>query len=140
MYLLFESEKAVRGLLQDCTHDFSSGDYYFKISSRRMRAKEVWSYMCSLVDYCIQGIICPLFYFCPCCKRAKLRQGKFECLQLFLFKHNCSWANIRQEKLFVSVEGQKLHGAKRTYLLCYEYLFAGLFINLKSLELLIKRL
>lgn len=43
VYLLFESEKAVRGLLQDCTHDFSSGDYYFKISSRRMRAKEVWS-------------------------------------------------------------------------------------------------
>ncbi|XP_078330089.1 cytoplasmic polyadenylation element-binding protein 1-like isoform X1 [Crassostrea virginica] len=41
VYLLFESEKAVRGLLQDCTHDFSSGDYYFKISSRRMRAKEV---------------------------------------------------------------------------------------------------
>jgi hypothetical protein len=41
VYLLFESEKAVRALLQDCTHDFSSGDYYYKISSRRMRAKEV---------------------------------------------------------------------------------------------------
>ncbi|CAC5379237.1 CPEB [Mytilus coruscus] len=41
VYLLFESEKGVRGLLQDCTHDFSSGDYYYKISSRRMRAKEV---------------------------------------------------------------------------------------------------
>ncbi|KAK3577374.1 hypothetical protein CHS0354_008471 [Potamilus streckersoni] len=41
VYLLFESEKAVKALLQDCTHDFSSGDYYYKISSRRMRSKEV---------------------------------------------------------------------------------------------------
>ncbi|XP_069101982.1 cytoplasmic polyadenylation element-binding protein 1-like isoform X1 [Argopecten irradians] len=41
VYLLFESEKAIRAMLQDCTHDFSSGDYYYKISSRRMRAKEV---------------------------------------------------------------------------------------------------
>ncbi|KAL5020336.1 hypothetical protein ScPMuIL_003228 [Solemya velum] len=41
VYLLFEVEKAVRNLLQDCTHDFSTGDYYYKISSRRMRSKEV---------------------------------------------------------------------------------------------------
>nr|AAD12246.1 cytoplasmic polyadenylation element-binding protein [Spisula solidissima] len=41
VYLLFESEKAVRGLLQDCTHDYSTGEYYYSISSRRMRSKEV---------------------------------------------------------------------------------------------------
>ena len=41
VYLLFDSEKAVRSLLQECTHDYSSGEYYFNISSRRMRSKEV---------------------------------------------------------------------------------------------------
>ncbi|KAH3860150.1 cytoplasmic polyadenylation element-binding protein 1-like [Dreissena polymorpha] len=41
VYLLFESEKAVRLLLQECTHDYSTGEYYFNISSRRMRSKEV---------------------------------------------------------------------------------------------------
>ena len=41
VYLLFESEKAVRLMLQECTHDYSSGEYYFNISSRRMRSKEV---------------------------------------------------------------------------------------------------
>ncbi|KAL8609910.1 hypothetical protein ACOMHN_016385 [Nucella lapillus] len=41
VYLLYEVEKSVRTLLQACTHDFSSGDYFFKISSRRMRSKEV---------------------------------------------------------------------------------------------------
>lgn len=41
-YLLFESEKSVKALLANCTHDFSSGgDWYYKISSRRMRCKEV---------------------------------------------------------------------------------------------------
>ncbi|XP_071824960.1 uncharacterized protein [Apostichopus japonicus] len=42
VYVLFESEKAVRAMLQSCTHDFSGGgEFYFKISSRRMRSKEV---------------------------------------------------------------------------------------------------
>ncbi|XP_045183747.1 cytoplasmic polyadenylation element-binding protein 1-like isoform X2 [Mercenaria mercenaria] len=41
VYLLFESEKAVRSLLQECTHDYSTGEYYYNISSRRMRSKEV---------------------------------------------------------------------------------------------------
>ncbi|XP_078448791.1 cytoplasmic polyadenylation element-binding protein 1-like isoform X2 [Lampetra planeri] len=45
VYILFESEKSVRALLQACTHDFRSsdgcGDYYYKVSSRRMRCKEV---------------------------------------------------------------------------------------------------
>ena len=41
VYLLFDCEKAVRSLLQECTHDYSSGEYYFNISSRRMRSKEV---------------------------------------------------------------------------------------------------
>ncbi|XP_059140492.1 cytoplasmic polyadenylation element-binding protein-like [Physella acuta] len=41
VYLLFDTEKSVRSLLQACTHDFSNGDYFYKISSRRMRSKEV---------------------------------------------------------------------------------------------------
>ncbi|CAH1788251.1 unnamed protein product [Owenia fusiformis] len=42
VYILFDSEKSVKALLQGCTHDFSNGgEYYFKISSRRMRCKEV---------------------------------------------------------------------------------------------------
>ncbi|WAR29550.1 CPEB-like protein, partial [Mya arenaria] len=41
VYLLFESEKAVKMLLQECTHDYSTGEYYYNISSRRMRSKEV---------------------------------------------------------------------------------------------------
>lgn len=42
VYIIFESEKHVKALLQSCTHDFSNGgNWYFKISSRRMRSKEV---------------------------------------------------------------------------------------------------
>ncbi|XP_078576909.1 cytoplasmic polyadenylation element-binding protein 1-like isoform X1 [Branchiostoma floridae x Branchiostoma japonicum] len=42
VYVLFESDKAVKALLQACTHDFShGGEYFYKISSRRMRCKEV---------------------------------------------------------------------------------------------------
>lgn len=42
VYILFESEKQVKALLQSCTHDFSNGgNWYYKISSRRMRSKEV---------------------------------------------------------------------------------------------------
>ncbi|KAG7473310.1 hypothetical protein MATL_G00094390 [Megalops atlanticus] len=44
-YLVFESEKSVRGLLQACTQDLFPHDdyceYYFKMSSRRMRCKDV---------------------------------------------------------------------------------------------------
>ncbi|XP_043933746.1 cytoplasmic polyadenylation element-binding protein 1 isoform X1 [Protopterus annectens] len=45
VYLVFEAEKSVRSLLQACTQDLLShdglGEYYFKMSSRRMRCKEV---------------------------------------------------------------------------------------------------
>ncbi|XP_053933791.1 cytoplasmic polyadenylation element-binding protein 1 isoform X4 [Cuculus canorus] len=45
VYLVFESEKSVRALLQACSQDMLSPDglseYYFKMSSRRMRCKEV---------------------------------------------------------------------------------------------------
>uniref|UniRef100_A0A8C4PWU7 RRM domain-containing protein n=1 Tax=Eptatretus burgeri TaxID=7764 RepID=A0A8C4PWU7_EPTBU len=45
VYILFDSDKSVRALLQTCTHDFRNGglhgDYYYKVSSRRMRSKEV---------------------------------------------------------------------------------------------------
>ncbi|GFY63221.1 cytoplasmic polyadenylation element-binding protein 1-B [Trichonephila inaurata madagascariensis] len=42
VYIIFEAEKHVKALLQACTHDYSNGgNWYFKISSRRMRSKEV---------------------------------------------------------------------------------------------------
>jgi len=42
VYIHFESERSVKSLLLACTHDFSSGgEYYYKVSSRRMRSKEV---------------------------------------------------------------------------------------------------
>ncbi|XP_066557812.1 cytoplasmic polyadenylation element-binding protein 1a isoform X2 [Amia ocellicauda] len=45
VYLVFESEKSVRALLQACTQDLLNPDdlseYYFKMSSRRMRCKDV---------------------------------------------------------------------------------------------------
>ncbi|CAI9736084.1 cytoplasmic polyadenylation element-binding protein-like [Octopus vulgaris] len=42
VYLLYETEKSIRSLLQACTQDYSNGnEYYYKISSRRIRSKEV---------------------------------------------------------------------------------------------------
>ncbi|XP_076854471.1 cytoplasmic polyadenylation element-binding protein 1 isoform X1 [Brachyhypopomus gauderio] len=45
VYLVFEAEKSVRGLLQACTQDLlhpeGYSEYYFKMSSRRMRCKDV---------------------------------------------------------------------------------------------------
>ncbi|KAL2088876.1 hypothetical protein ACEWY4_015775 [Coilia grayii] len=45
VYLVFEAERSVRSLLQACTQDLLHPDdlseYYFKMSSRRMRSKDV---------------------------------------------------------------------------------------------------
>ena len=41
VYVLFDNEKSVRALLQACTHDYTTGEYYIRISSRRMKSKEV---------------------------------------------------------------------------------------------------
>uniref|UniRef100_A0A668A9W8 Cytoplasmic polyadenylation element binding protein 1a n=1 Tax=Myripristis murdjan TaxID=586833 RepID=A0A668A9W8_9TELE len=45
VYLVFEHEKSVRGLLHACTQDLmhpeDNREYYFKLSSRRMRCKDV---------------------------------------------------------------------------------------------------
>ena len=42
LYVIFENEKQVKALLNNCTQDYGSGgSWYFKISSRRMRNKEV---------------------------------------------------------------------------------------------------
>jgi cytoplasmic polyadenylation element-binding protein len=41
-YIIFEEEQQVKMLLQSCTQDvLSTGNWYYKISSRRMKAKEV---------------------------------------------------------------------------------------------------
>jgi cytoplasmic polyadenylation element-binding protein len=42
VYIIFEQEQNVPLLLAQCTHDFANGgSWYYKISSRRMRSKEV---------------------------------------------------------------------------------------------------
>jgi len=43
LYVIFEHERQVRHLLSACTQDFGSGtgSWYFKVSSKRMRHKEV---------------------------------------------------------------------------------------------------
>lgn len=42
VYLIFDNEKSVRLLLQSCTSDSTeTGEYYYKVSSRRMRNKDV---------------------------------------------------------------------------------------------------
>lgn len=45
VYLVFENEKSVRALLHACSqdpfHPEDSREYYFKMSSRRMRCKDV---------------------------------------------------------------------------------------------------
>lgn len=42
VYIIFESEKNVKTLLQACTNDFPNGEnWYFKIPSKRMKTKEV---------------------------------------------------------------------------------------------------
>lgn len=48
VYIIFESEKNVKALLQACTNDYAnSNNWYYKISSKRMKAKEV----CSRIIY-----------------------------------------------------------------------------------------
>lgn len=45
VYIVFESEKQVRALLQACTHDYGNGgSWFFRISSKRMKFKEVRFY------------------------------------------------------------------------------------------------
>ena len=65
VYVLFETDKSVKALLQACTHDFSNGgEYYFKISSRRMRSKEARN-VCSIAS--LLSVACR-----PCCRSLML--------------------------------------------------------------------
>jgi len=41
VYLLFENDKSVKSLLLNCTHDIATNECFFRLSSRRMRSKEV---------------------------------------------------------------------------------------------------
>nr|XP_002127649.1 cytoplasmic polyadenylation element-binding protein 1-B [Ciona intestinalis] len=41
VYLLFESDKSIKSLLLNCTHDVTTNECFFRLSSRRMRSKEV---------------------------------------------------------------------------------------------------
>uniref|UniRef100_A0A1B6HY41 RRM domain-containing protein n=1 Tax=Homalodisca liturata TaxID=320908 RepID=A0A1B6HY41_9HEMI len=53
VYIIFESEKQVKALLNHCTRDVSSGNgvnWYFRISSRKMKSKEVQVIPWSLSD------------------------------------------------------------------------------------------
>lgn len=56
---MFESEKSVRALLQACTQDLlhpeGYSEYYFKMSSRRMRCKDVSVALLFFVHYYCLG-------------------------------------------------------------------------------------
>lgn len=41
VYLLFESDKSIKSLLHNCTRDVTTNEWFFRLSSRRMRSKEV---------------------------------------------------------------------------------------------------
>lgn len=47
------------------------------------------------IKYCLQGNIRLRFIFAPF---ALVVNGEFQCLKLFLFKHNCVWANSRRDE------------------------------------------
>lgn len=52
VYIIFEAEKNVKALLQSCTNDSAnSGNWYFKISSKRMKSKEVSVKQFLMINY-----------------------------------------------------------------------------------------
>lgn len=58
VYLTFDSERSVKALLMSCTHDpMDAAQYYFRVSSRRMRDKEVQVISWALSDS--NSIRCP---------------------------------------------------------------------------------
>lgn len=58
VYLTFDSDKSVKTLLLSCSHDpLDGGQYYYKVSSRRMRNKEVQVIPWALSDS--NSIRCP---------------------------------------------------------------------------------
>lgn len=71
---MFESEKSVRALLQACSQDLLSPDglseYYFKMSSRRMRCKEV-SRPISSASLCLWRHFHPLWFSIKPCLLAE---------------------------------------------------------------------
>ena len=40
-YLLFESDKCVKALLDNCSRDVLGGEYYYKVPSKRLPGKKV---------------------------------------------------------------------------------------------------
>lgn len=42
VYMVFETERSVRSLLQDCSQEFgSAGEWYFKLKARRNQTSEI---------------------------------------------------------------------------------------------------
>lgn len=65
VYIIFESELNVMALLQACTNDFTNrGNWYYKISSRRMKSKEVCvdlesAFGFNVVFFCVKVQVIP---------------------------------------------------------------------------------
>ena len=50
VYLTFDSDKSVKSLLMACAHDpTNGGQYFYKVSSRRIRNKEVSFVLCRTI-------------------------------------------------------------------------------------------
>jgi len=42
VYMIYESDRSVKALLENCVRDFAhSGEYYYQLTSRRLRTKEI---------------------------------------------------------------------------------------------------
>lgn len=53
VYVIMQSDQMVKQLLESCTKGSNSGNYYFKISSRKMKGKEV-----QVIPWCINDSNC----------------------------------------------------------------------------------
>jgi len=87
VYMIFESEKSVKLLLQNCTQDYNgSGDYYFKLTSRRMRTKEirqVWFFVKNKTFWMVASFYCWVTFLNIFCSLSSIFQAFFVLITLF---------------------------------------------------------
>jgi len=110
VYLVFENEKSVRALLHACSqdpfHPEDNREYYFKMSSRRMRCKDVSSpiseYRGGGGEYITTGWVNGSFFFTF---QMEIWHFNFYALfileieDLFLFHSSSSWCSMFSVKI-----------------------------------------
>ena len=95
IYFFMQEERDVMDLLSKCGQDYTSRDsYYYKISSRRMRAKEVGrnsapAFYDTFQVQIIPWVISDSNYVKCAAPRLDPQVGKTNCLLMTLFVHPC---------------------------------------------------